>query len=217
MTGKQIELLVREHLLPSRPVFDASKRLMYHRPVRWVLRGYHFDSTDYDKMEVDLQPLIQPVYIPTTDISFNVGLAREGANWERLRFASASDAEAIAKVEAYVDQSMAWSRQFEDPAAIGPALARVKYIKVDVRSLEAMAYDFVLAGDLRRASRAIDDLLEICHRQDEKPAMEEIAGRPIEVRDDLAAGPTVAVDRLRAWRSFTLDALGLAAEIGAEN
>lgn len=211
MTGRQTERLLRRHVLPRLKGYSAQGRILHCAPVKQVLVGFDFGTSDYSKLEVVVEPLLQPLYVPTTFVWYGCVSWLDGPRRQRFTLRDLDDEPTIAAIVDYVVKHRAWLERFDSPFALAEGLAAKRRLKSDHLALEVLAYSRILAGDAVGGTRAIERLQEISRSSDALPWMREAAARAATIRGDLQSSVPAAMQRLASWRQDTMTAIGVTA------
>ena len=185
-------------LIPDAPFESRGLRLGVLVPLGRILRGLYFENSSIAE-RCYVWAFIQPLYVPSTVLSFNMGKRVGGPSrtW-------APD-EVPALVEAVRIEALPWIGPFQSPTAVVESSELSSSHNLHVR--EAIAYSLIASEELRSG---IDRLEALCDAlTDTVPWQLEMLGRARELCRMAKADPTEAMARLLAWQSSTIEALDL--------
>lgn len=199
-------LALQERLLPRFPGFMAQNNLMFVSPLEHTLRGFHFESSAFEKRNFYVDVFFLPLCVPTASAHFTFG--------HRLSRLWAADEpnldEALASVMQGEAPLLASLRKPADVArALEPLTKPNAAGYVNPRCYEALAYVLVQADAAAAAASVIDTLLRSA---DQTVGWEcEVASRARQLQAILLENPTAAQQQLTDWEAQSVRNLGLEA------
>jgi hypothetical protein len=213
MKKKEFEA-IGKRLLPYLPGFAVKGTLLFMRPIGHTLRAVFFDRS-IDPRKFYVRIFIQPLFVPSQHLYFNIGWRLGGGSHTWSADASNLIAELGAglKREALPFLSRIHSPQDVAEAAgsihpiQGPAAQQtVSYVGRDEATQQAIAYALARGGDLQRGSEALDHLIELCG---DLAWQREMAARAQTLKSQLVSDPAAAQKQLDTWELDTAKTLGL--------
>ncbi len=173
-----------------------SKVLAYRVPVGWVLHGLLAEDSAANSPDFYLWMVRMPLVIPTDVIDLSWS-ERFGDSSQVFAPTAPATQEAIAQAAKVVSDQAESDESVVDP----PGGAD------NVRMQEARGYGLLLRGN---TGGAIEVLGRVMRYGPRYPWEEELVRRAADMRSLIESGQTAeAADRLDAWRSDTLSALGI--------
>lgn len=183
-------------LLPFLPGFRARGGLLLQAPLDHTVRGICFDES-IDPRKFYTQILLQPLYVPSEDLIFNLGWRLGGAShrWE----ADAPDL--VERLGNRLRQeALPFFKSASTPHDVARAVEALGKDR-DPYARQAIAYSYARSGDSKNATRALDALLSLL---DEKtPWQRTMADRARSVRSLIASDPSKLVAQMDDWARET--------------
>jgi hypothetical protein len=81
MSSRRIEQVIDASIAPAFPGFVRRKRLLFDRNVEWLLRGFYFDASAFNKSSL-VNVFVQPLYIPSSTIRMTLGKRLGRWHWQ---------------------------------------------------------------------------------------------------------------------------------------
>ncbi|MGA7990228.1 MAG: hypothetical protein WCC53_02235, partial [Thermoanaerobaculia bacterium] len=209
MKGTQSEKLIREHILPSMPGFQAKGKLLFASPVTYVLRGYCFEDSGFDPSAFTVSVFVQPLYVPFPALVLSLGdrlghIAGGPDKW--WYFMEGNESVVMAEVRARIlDEGEKHFRVADDPGALIWWLKARKNEETHY-SLKALAYSYILIGRADEGLRVMDKVEKILAADGRDWCLKEIALLN-EVRAALRSGLQAARQLLDRWADQTARAI----------
>lgn len=208
MTEARFQALIRKHLLPLMPDFGVKGGLLFVRPIQYVLRGYGFQGSSFDKHIFCVGVFAEPLFIPGGYV------AVEG--WKRLGTVKGKQDQWWTLTEDNERQVMTDVHRLmkrEGPVILDKFKTLEDFVKNAIDRdtnpyspypPEMVAYGAILTGNANKAHEMFDRLETTlrnadCHRD----YHDEILERACLVRDTFARNPKKAVAMLSRWRDET--------------
>lgn len=231
MRINQLMRVVRQHILPHLPGFRVKRwSFLYATPVSLIWRAFHFQVSYTQKEAFTVWMFAQPLYVPAdrpvTDIGESLGRSWYHRNrWWTVQLGDAqSEQQVMDEVLRLIQKvGLPFLERLQTPADIIWWIQKKSDDRDAPYSQEILAYSYILEGDYRRARRIIDRLIpelqyEIeesspTHRTLVQWIYEPTIDRLTQVKDLLEQSPDLAVQRLYAWRHWSLKQLRLEEEI----
>ena len=201
MTKKEFEA-IGKRLLPELPGFASKGQLLFVQPIGHTLRGVFFDRS-IDPRTFYAQVLLEPLFVPSDVIGFNVGWRLGGGchDWK------ADDPNLIADLGiALKQQALPFLLDIQSPRDVAHAAISLKKSQ-DPYVQQAIAYALARAGDVDQAVTALDQLssLHATHIQWQRTMVD----RALALRSTLLLDPGEAQRQLEAWEAESMENLGL--------
>ncbi len=73
MKAKIVNHISRKYLLPNLPDFSVKGHLLYHQDIQYLLRGFCFESSAFNRESFTINVFVQPLYVPRNYLSFTIG------------------------------------------------------------------------------------------------------------------------------------------------
>lgn len=210
MKACELKRLYRDALQQRLPDYTCQGKLLYHTPLEWLLKGFYFESSAFNK-SFTVECFIQPLYIPKDSFVFNIG-CRLGTNVGR--WFEPDELQTPSRLKELWDlierQGLLFHAPVETPADL------VTVLQADTRTAnpqhqEAVAYSLCLDSnatdhDVRVALSGLKDMLQ-----------PDLKTRWIRAMHDRATQLLIAFDKspetarriLASWAAHTRQALKL--------
>jgi hypothetical protein len=208
---KQIEQLLKAHVVPELPGFEASERFLFHSPIPDLLHFFYFDASGFDKNVFYIEMGVLPLYVPVDNVHFTYG-SRLGGSWD---ITEAETPEAVMKrVVAYIQhQGLPYLSFVPDPAAFAEDLELLTDLSPeDPLYTEPVAYSLILSGRFDDATEVVRDL-HASEKTESDPHWPDVTAARVKRLERVLAAleqdPQEAVDVLRMWRLESLANLKL--------
>jgi hypothetical protein len=204
MTKKDFEK-IGKRLLPQLPGFIAKGDLLFILPLRHTLRGFFFDGSSFDKNLFFVYVFLQPLFVPDTYISLNIGwrVGGESHTWDINSPDLLTELGLSLKREA-----LPFLLRIESPKEVADAVMALR-ISADPYVQQAIAYSFARAKEVSKATAAIDQLFHLLDMKESYPWQREMAERAEKLKAQLIADPEDAQHQLDVWESETVKNLKL--------
>ena len=193
-------------LLPSMPDFASKGMLIFAQPIGHVIRGIHFEGSNFDQQSFFANVFFQPLCVPCNHLHFTFGFRLR--NMDGIDGWSSDEPDLIEKLsEAIAAKAMPF---LDDVATLkGAARAAEAMQSTNPHVLEAAAHCRVLSGDLEAALASLRTLglsvdLEVAWQA-------EIASRANLVKELVTSDPGGAREQLLEWEAQTAQNVGLGA------
>ncbi|HSZ54724.1 MAG TPA: hypothetical protein VK797_03635 [Tepidisphaeraceae bacterium] len=160
MKTKDIDRLVRQHLLRRLPNWEVSRGVIFIKPIEECLCSVGFGTSSFDANLVYTEAIVQPLYLPPVREKFKrlKRLKRPGG----LRFTGREE-EMRHVFDAIREQAIPFFRTADTPEKIAAAIHQMPAVE-DPYELEAIAMSCVLLKDREGAqqalARAVHSLIE---------------------------------------------------------
>jgi hypothetical protein len=190
-------------LLPSLPGWSLRGRMLVREPLSGVLRAVYFDESAFDSTFFFAQAFIQPLFVPASHLTFNLGwrLGGPAYRWDlRAEDLVPRLSESISR------KALPLFAQAESPRGIVNVAESLKK-SADAYVQQAIAYAWAREGDVASASGAIDQLLLLL--DDSVAWQREMAQRARALRQKLLEDVGGAQKQLDVWETETSAKLGL--------
>ncbi len=209
MKVSQWKSLVNNYLLPHLPDFTFKGSLLYAEPVEWLLRGFSFEPSAWDRSSFYLWAFIQPLYVPSDHVYYLFG-KRLGSGLG-LRFEEEKRQESMTDLLTCIQQEgIPYLQQIQTPSDVAWKAKEVHPNPADPYVVEAVAYSLILIGQYSQADKEMTHLLAYWEQEAEHDWHYQQMGRVYRVRGALRRAPQEAVHLLEQWRDLTLKNLRLA-------
>jgi hypothetical protein len=205
MKKKEFEVLGK-HIIASMPGYECKGALVYATRLNHVLRGFHFQGSDFDSWTFYVSVFALPLFIPTTYLYLTLG--------KRLRHHSGGDMWDKTKPhfqeeldECIHNEGMAFLGGLEGPKGVITLIETRFAQSTNPHISEALAYARVMEGDVAEAKAVLDRFLP---KLDPNVSwQEEIKTRAMQVRELIAERPAACRQLLEKWEAETTNNLGL--------
>jgi hypothetical protein len=211
MKARQIERLLKAHVIPELDAFDAKGFLLFQVPIADLLHFFYFSSSGFDKDLFYIDMAVQPLYVPQDDVHFTFGRRLDGT-WD---IGEGPTPEAVMKrVLAYIQhQGLPFMEQVRAPRDFADSwVLLTNLLPEDPLLREPIAYSLALSGRFEKAIEAVRDLNET-EAEDSEPRWPDVTAARVKrlesVLRALEQDPQDAIDLLRMWRLETLANLKL--------
>ena len=214
MKSREMERLSIKYLLPHLPEYRAKGSLLYAEPVEHLLRGFVFESSEFDPTAFFVNVFVQPLYVPAESYVLDFG-DRLGGGAKRWRPTAGQEGKVMGDVLGEIRRKgLPFLDQIRTPADLAlVASTKAQKAPNNPRILEVEAYSLVLAGryrDARTVLERIEQLARDLLRANLRAVwLEEVGTRARLLRETLARSPDEAIALLDQWRLETLTRLGL--------
>ena len=214
MTEARFQALIYRHLLPHMPGFAAKGGLLFVRPLEYVLRGYGFQGSNFDKDRFCVGAFAEPLFIPGGNVAVE-GWGRLGSirgkadKWWTLT--KDNEQQVMADVLRLMKR--------EGPTIIDKFKTLDDFVKNAITRKtnpyspyppEMVAYGAVLLGKRRLAEKMFDKVEWTLRDESQRRSYEEeILKRARNVRNTFRRDSQEAVAILRRWREETAAKLKL--------
>jgi hypothetical protein len=186
------------------PGLVARKNLVFHSPIRHILRGICFDQAT-DKRAFYVQVFLQPLFVPLDVVVFSLGWRLGGPSHIWHADAPGMRDELLEQVKRSAVPFLALADSIE-----GLTKAIEKLDKPDdIFARESLGYTYAYMGDLERCRRVLAKLTE--EYDASIPWVREIEERARWLIELLSKSPELARTQLRGWEDETAINLGLSA------
>ena len=212
MKQKKLESLLKQFVLPYLSNFSVKGKLMFMRPVDYVLGGFYFDSSHFESNRFTIETFIQPLYVPKENIVFNIGIRlrnQELNEWWTME--TENEGRIMAQIlEQIKMDGLPFLQRFDSTMKLRTELQRLNSSKKDIRFLEIIAYTLILERNFVLAAEEMDQLLNnIANITDRSPWVDEMNKRVHVMRDALTESSEKAIELLDSWKNLTLEKLKL--------
>lgn len=216
MRQKEFQVLSRKYLLPHLPVFEVKGDLLIIPPIKYLLRGFCFQPSAFDRKSFNVQTFVQPLYIPKEYIVFNIGfrlgkLTRKGEEWWEIT--PENEAEVMTDVLHLMKvEGLPFLNRLETPEDIATELQKdspnESRLIIDSQTI---AYSLILAGKYAEGLKELNRFIFLLSEEDELREWEKVLlERAILLRDTLKNhGEKTAIALLEEWRAYTIGKLRL--------
>jgi hypothetical protein len=201
----KLQKLVAEGLGGGR--LEVKGNLLFQKPIQDVLCGLCLESSGFSASAFYPNIFVQPMYEKASCLVFSIGERFRG-NWQL---------EDDGIVEKLIRQMRSIGLLFWNTFGTAQKLASLPLDPPDLRRLVTAGYSLVIcnrSAEAERVLRAADKRLRETYA-DQMRADPSFWGNAVraEIREMLGdlREPKSAITRLKAWRQFTLEALGLSA------
>jgi hypothetical protein len=208
MNSKRMAALFNKHLRQELPAYDVHRGIIYRPPLEYLLCGFDFESSAYDKDHVHPTVLVLPLFVPKPYIHYTFG--------KRLCAVTISPAHEAEVMEEVRRRLVREGLPFIERLHTLPLFARngARMAQGDAGNIrEDIAYATILAGDVERGRRMAADLARSIRRNArdlrDYPWLGEVADRAEAVAAACERSPAHAVELLDRWTAETKAALKL--------
>ena len=73
MKARQFQKLANRHIIPNLEGFAAKGVLVFQEPLRNILFGFCFQSSQFDPARFNVEAFVQPLYLPRSHLVFSLG------------------------------------------------------------------------------------------------------------------------------------------------
>ena len=204
MKKKEFASLARQ-LLPHVADMIVHGPMMLTIPVGQVLRGIYFEGSDFDAKSFYVWVFWLPLYVPTEQVSFNLGKRIRSAAGERWNTDSPRLLENL--VIAIRTEAIPLLKRLETPEGVLEAARSAAAGSKDPYVHQALSYALAIAGKTEAAVSAIDVLLGFLDPA--IPWQAELGSRTTLLKEKLLERPENAAAMLEGWRTESIRKLGL--------
>jgi hypothetical protein len=210
MKANEIAGLERQYLMPQLPEFRQVGTLLYRAPVGFVLQGFEFDRSQYDKRALAVICFVQPLYVPNDHLWFNFGsrLRDLETNRDWWKMPETNPEKVMGAIGQVIRvRGLPFLAKHQKPKD----LAGWKVGLDNPNNAEGVAYSKVLSGDTSGARKSLAALIKLATAEEVRvrPWVGDIASRAGEVTSALEEDLETAKALLAAWRAETARRLGL--------
>ena len=203
MNSKDFSALARQ-ILPSVPGYFVRGPLIFARPVGAILRAIYFEGSSFDKRSFYVWAFFLPLFVPTTHLSFTLGVRlRQRLGGDRW---NADDLNLVADIDdAIRTQALPFLNKAESPRDL-PLVADLLGAN-NLYVQEAIAYCLAWAGETIKAIQRLDRLTELLDTRISWQA--EMERNAQVLKKKLLKSPVDAQEQLDTWERETKSNLDL--------
>lgn len=217
MKTQLVSRLSKKYFFPNLPLYKSKGHLIYHKDITYLLQGFCFESSAFDKNLFNIYVFIQPLFIPITYLTFTfgnrLGFLSKGRDiwWEYDE----------AKEEELMDEIVSMITSFGVPFLENRNQLdkfMLKYGKVGLGDnphiVEGICYTHVLLGDYPKAKIMLSSFNKVLKKEIEKSPktawMVDMKDRSQLIFDFLENQNFVSArEQLEEWRNYTVEKLGI--------
>jgi hypothetical protein len=182
-------------VLPHFPGFIRNKRLIFEREPAFLLRGFYFDASAFNKSAL-VTVFVQPLYIPAKTLHLTLG--RRLGRWKPT-------AESLVSIlKAMHDEGTAFLSAVRTPSSLRDSRL---FREDSVLTAEAVAYGLYLDGRESEGLRCLSNVESQLRGLSPSIATKALGERASRFRAAHLDGDAVRL--LEEWREQTLSAIGL--------
>jgi hypothetical protein len=217
--GTTVERLARKYLLAELPGFRSRRSLIYSEPLDYLLRGFDFEPSGFDRYAFYVWVFVQALYVPRHGICYEFGDrlgTRDGDPGQRWHLRPDTDEEQLmARILKLMKRDgLPFLKRLRTPADVAARAARSARSSKNPNDFELWAYSLILLGKKSEALKVLDRLHEACIDTSEEfdaPVtwVLEMDERCQRMRAALERDLSEAVALLNEWRDYTLHSLRL--------
>jgi hypothetical protein len=199
---KKTELeVIGKRLLPYLPGFKVKGDMLFIQPIGHTLRAIVFDRSIASR-SFYVQVLLEPLFVPTNVIGFNVGW-RVGRSW------SADAPNIIAELGAALErEALPFLSVVNAPLDVACAATALDKPQ-DPHVQQAIAYSLARAGDAEHATVALNQLVHLLDTPTKYAWQTEMADRALALNAKIISDPMSAQRQLKSWEDESARNLGL--------
>jgi len=216
MKTAEFQSLIRKYLLPELPGYANTGSLLWKEPIEHLLRGYYFDSSEWDQSRFRITAFIQPLYVSYDSIVYlfsqELGfLSVKRELWwtweERIIEKSVQD------ILRHLKRSgEPFVNSLTTPADVSSKGYQAIHLtdNNDPHLIRAIAYSWIMAGQPEQARREIGRLEAIVQGINQPPPwLCHMRDEVTDVKVLLEENPERAIAQLLEFRNVTLAQLRL--------
>lgn len=194
---------LEKRLLPELPGFRVDGRLVFIAPINLLIRGLHFEGSQYNDVSFHVTAFAMPLCVPTNYLYFNFG--------DRIRQKGGGDRWSLEMPNLVEELGAAIKlRALPFLSRVDSLLEFVEVAKsspINQRTLEAIGFTLARAGRITQAIEIFDQLLTMV---DTNVAWQrDLAEQVGALKSKLINSPSDAQEQLAAWEAETVQKLGL--------
>lgn len=215
MKKKELES-IGKRLFPDLLEIAVKGDLLFMRPIEHVLRGICFDGS-IDPRSFYVEVFVQPLFVPSQQISFNIGWRLRGKGGGPTSWNADSPSLVTELRSALQSEALPFLRRVESPMEFAVAAGAVHPVNgpmapqsIDTSSdpvrQQAVAYAWARAGDIQQADDALSRLIRLANQN---LFWKREAAQASMLKSVFLTDPAAAQRQLDAWEEETVKNLGL--------
>ncbi len=199
MTAKEFSVIGKE-LLSYLPGFALKGRLVFIKPIVHTLRAIYFDASGFDRKFFYVNVFLQPLAIRVDHFIFSAG-------WRLGKLWTADAPDLIPQLRKIIHaEALPFLARAESPQ--GAAAAAIALQKSEDPGVQqVIAYSFARAGEITKASNALDRFVRLLNVTFE--GQRKMADEAMQLRAQLLSRPDEAQRQLDMWEMETVRNLRL--------
>ncbi|MBI1923914.1 hypothetical protein HYR99_06650 [Candidatus Poribacteria bacterium] len=212
MKSRQFEVLSHKYLLPHLSGYGSKGPLLFVQPLKYLLRGFCFESSGFDPSAFYVWAFVQPLYVPSAVISLTFGKRLGGGAGHRWKITGDTENDVMNEVLASIKTEAIpiVEGMFESPVKLANKAVAFTHAPQDAYVVETVAYSFILAGEYSKALEALDHLQMILENVDGSLSWPcEMLHRASYLRSTLVRDAQEAIEVLDQWTEQTVKNLCL--------
>lgn len=208
MTGREFDQLIRRHFLHRLSGYACGRGLLFKSPLRYLLRGFCFQPSSFDKFRFSVQLFVQPLFVSSDHIYFSIGnrLGELSRNQERW-WSVAEESENTVMEDVFSLIMSEGPLVFDRFSSLRDVCERVvahNPNKHDLYAPEMAAYAAVLLDDCKAANEMFDCAEKrIAMGDDRRDWVLQLIDRIRTMRKTYDRSPQEAKSLLHHWRDET--------------
>jgi hypothetical protein len=214
MKDREWKPLFRTYLLPHLPGFDFKGSLVFVRPLEYLLRGFYFEASGFDRLAFYLTAFVQPLYAPYDHIHFSFGerLSTWGAGGWTVspEDPARTMTDVLASIKRRGLPFINYVRTPHDLATKAPLVGG--HPRSNPYAAEAVAFSHILCGQYPEAVQMLEHLEQMLREPRDfptQPRETEMLNRCRSMHACLARDPREAIRQLDEWTARTRQSLRL--------